>query len=270
MITYRKGLLSIGELWFEEDPDRTPVDIVCYRFRTTPVDESLCVDFHTICVDLQQDEQQLHSNFKKYTQYEIRRAGNTDDLNYEFYTGNACQNVLKDFVNFNASFASQRRLVATKYARWELLADSAVLDISRVSKDGEVLVYHAFYRGHNRVQLLASPSHFRDNKDSAYRNFVGRAHRWQHWRDMLRYKADGVTIYDFGGWYVNETDPAKIGVNKFKEEFGGKVVRNFICKRAVSAKGVLALQIEKYFRQLSPRKLPDSLKQIPAADLQES
>lgn len=105
--------------------------------------------------------------------------------------------------------------------------------------DGTVLVWHAYYVGQSRARLLHSASLFREASDSAFRTLVGRANRYQHWRDMLKLKADGLTTYDMGGWYAGSEDEAKLSINKFKEGFGGETVVEYHCEEAVSLKGKL-------------------------------
>ena len=58
---------------------------------------------------------------------------------------------------------------------------------------------------------------------------------------MLRYKAAGIPLFDFGGWYHGRDDDELLRVNAFKEEFGGHVVREFHCAVPASVRGRIAL-----------------------------
>jgi len=49
-------------------------------------------------------------------------------------------------------------------------------------------------------------------------------------------------MYDFGGWYSGNTDPEMLNINRFKEEFGGKVVKVYKCWYGISLKGKLCLR----------------------------
>ena len=61
------------------------------------------------------------------------------------------------------------------------------------------------------------------------------------WNCMLHYRNAGLEIFDLGGWYNGTTDTARLGINKFKEGFGGKVVREFEgeCLRTMKARAAL-------------------------------
>ncbi len=61
---------------------------------------------------------------------------------------------------------------------------------------------------------------------------------------MLLFKRQGLACYDFGGWYAGTDDPIKLGINKFKEEFGGEKVHQYNCEKGVTLKGKLALAIK--------------------------
>jgi hypothetical protein len=74
---------------------------------------------------------------------------------------------------------------------------------------------------------------------------VGRANRYHHWQDIVKFKNLGIATYDLGGWYADTTDPAKININKFKEEFGGELVKHFNCRHGITTKGKLFLLLRK-------------------------
>ena len=56
-------------------------------------------------------------------------------------------------------------------------------------------------------------------------------------------KSAGISTYDFGGWYDGTTDQERLSINKFKEQFGGQVVKNYICEQALTLKGALFLRL---------------------------
>lgn len=97
-------------------------------------------------------------------------------------------------------------------------------------------MYHANYVHGGRARLLHSASHFRNSNDSGYRNMVGRANRWLHWKALLRFKASGHTCYDWGGWYDGTDDDARLNINRFKEGFGGEKQLTYNGKLLLTAK----------------------------------
>ena len=46
---------------------------------------------------------------------------------------------------------------------------------------------------------------------------------------------------DMGGWYGGHEDQALLHINKFKEDFGGKVVEIYNSMAGISIKGKLAV-----------------------------
>jgi len=93
---------------------------------------------------------------------------------------------------------------------------------------------------------LHSASLFREYSDTPTRNLIGRANRNLHWHDLLRYKEAGVPLFDFGGWYDGRDDEEQLRINAFKEEFGGRVVREFHCAVPASLRGRIVLFARRY------------------------
>lgn len=219
--------LAIAELWFDETlpGGRTP-DIVRYRQALSPPCPD-CTDFYTLVIDLAQGQESLLAGLKKETRYEVRRAQEKDALTLDVWDGR-CQKFRDDFVSYYNGFAATKRLPRLDKRNLELLSNAGRLDLSRsLSSTGEVLVCHAYYRHCGRVRLLHSASHFRGNGDGAFRALVGRANRWLHWQDLMRFKAAGYSWYDWGGWYEGHDDASRLGINQFKESFGGEVLRTY-------------------------------------------
>jgi hypothetical protein len=122
------------------------------------------------------------------------------------------------------------------------LAKADALDLSRVRMEsGKVLVWHAHLWTPSRARLLHSASLYRESDDTGFRNLIGRANRWLHWRDMLRYKAQGITAYDWGGWYAGDENEELLRINRFKDEWGGRVAHEFHCALPGSPRGRLVL-----------------------------
>jgi hypothetical protein len=84
-----------------------------------------------------------------------------------------------------------------------------------------------------------------DTYPARERSAIGRANRLLHWHDMLFFKNQEVSTYDFGGWYEKKEDPARLNINKFKESFGGEIVKTYICEQPLTLKGKLFLTMRK-------------------------
>ncbi len=76
-----------------------------------------------------------------------------------------------------------------------------------------------------RVRLLHSASKIYSITDEpSEKAMIGRANRLLHFSDMQRFKELGYEIYDFGGYAHQTNDNMLIGINNFKDSFGGQLV----------------------------------------------
>jgi hypothetical protein len=222
-------------VWFDEPADPGRVDAMCRMQAPAPVPGAACSEFHTIVVDLQAAEDDLLAAMTKDTRYEIRRAETKDGIVCSF--AEPGPQSVSEFCAFYNGFAESKGLGRANDQRLQVIGAGGCLALSRAgTPDGQILVWHAYYRGGSRVRLLHSASQFRGTDDSGFRNMVGRANRLLHWKDMQHFKQAGVRAYDLGGWYAGEADEEKLRINQFKQEFGGQVVKEYNCLWDVTLK----------------------------------
>jgi len=228
--------LQRAEVWFDELPS-APADIVVFKQAPIPVPGASCSDFYTLVIDLEAEEEAIFSGFKKGTKYEIKRAETKDAIACKSHSFDESKKVIGKFSDYYDQFAITKKLKLMDRAYLHKLANAGLLDISHsASPEGANLTWHVYYRSDRRVRLLYSASLFRLDADSASRSLIGRANRFHHWADIIRFRAENIKIYDFGGWYEGCSDPEKEKINNFKAEFGGVVVQNFNCVNVVSLK----------------------------------
>ncbi len=248
MILSRKFLVRIADFFFDE-PATPPkgVDVVRYLQTSRPVPGSKPVSFHTVLVDLRKDAHSLLASCRNNTRYEIVRASERDNLQCCWWR-EVDSITLKRFCDFFDRSAAIKRQPRVSRGRLRTLARAGVLDLSVARSDSQDLVWHAHLCCGERARLLESASLFRSRDDPEYRKLAGRANRYLHWRDMLRFQADGVLVYDFGGWTPSATDPEIVGINRFKEGFGGKIVENYLAQAPVTFRGKVALALLDWLR----------------------
>ena len=236
MIVWPGRLCRFGDIYFgDESVPPEPVDIVRHFHRLSPLPGVPSSSMQTILIELAPDPDVLLAAVSKDTRYEIRRAGEKDGLEYE--VAEATPRTVDEFAGYYARFAALKGLPPLYPDYLHALARARALDLSVVRHEGEVLVWHAYYRGRERVRLLHSVSFYRTTEESVRRNLVGRANRYHHWQDMCRFRADAIALYDFGGWYEGARDQERVRINAFKQEFGGVIVPTFSCQHAVTVKG---------------------------------
>jgi hypothetical protein len=66
---------------------------------------------------------------------------------------------------------------------------------------------------------------------------------------MLRLKEMGVTRYDWGGMFEDESAPERAGINGFKKNFGGQPERTYDCTVPVTLKGRIYLPLSDAWRR---------------------
>lgn len=236
-----------GEVWFGEEPPRDAgVDIVQYRQRETPIDASRNQPFLTLVSDLSAAADAIASGFGKDCRHKIRRADSRDGLRMELIV--EPESRIDEFRAFFDAFAQEKSIVPSD-PDWLLAACRAgQLVLSGAWSGAEVLVWHAYVLRGQSVRLQHSASYFR-NRESSYRALVGRANRWLHWRDMLKFKEMGILRYDWGGMFEDESTPERAGVNRFKRDFGGRDERGYDCTVPVTLKGRVYLPLREAWRR---------------------
>jgi hypothetical protein len=247
MIRIKGSAATYGDLWFGEALPRDPgVDIARYRCRAAPIARARCVPFLSLVTDLAGDEDAISGQFNRDCRYKVRRADSKDELLSEFIT--APRSRLEEFRAFFDTFARQKahEPCDPQWLRAACDADQLVFTIA--SRRGEALVWHAYATAGNATWLQYTGSCYRD-RENDYRALVGRANRWLHWKDMLRFKELGVTRYDWGGLFEDELAPDRAGINDFKKSFGGRVERTYDCTVPVTLRGRIYLPLRDAWRK---------------------
>jgi hypothetical protein len=249
MLQYRNKWLTIAEVWFDEPSEHLKVDVVRYNQAHSFIPGAKCKPFYTLVIDLGLGENDLWTRIDKDTRYEIRRAKAKDRLSCGIWD-QADYDMLEQFTRFYNSFAVQKRREEAPSKRLEMLARANMLDISwmRTLDEGPI-VYHVHILAAGRPRLLYSASLFRSVGDTNYRALVGRANRLLHWEDIVRFKAEGMRTYDFGGWYEGKEDAERLRINTFKAAFGGSVEKGWDAEKLVSRRARLTLPLARRIRR---------------------
>jgi len=222
MLTFRRksGALTILHKYYCDEID--PGDMfrlsVYYQAR---VDKKpfgfICKPFHTILNALDIPEQEILKGFTSTVRNEIRRS---EKENVQC----GLMDSLDEFRRFHNDFAT---------AKGTYLADEGLIDgykdklaITCASLDQRVLAAHAYLcdRTAGTVRLLLSSNIRLTERIDA--NFIGRANKFLHFKDMIHFKENGYLVYDFGGFAHNTNEKQRHGINTFKQSFGGKLVQN--------------------------------------------
>ncbi|HUP71165.1 MAG TPA: methyltransferase domain-containing protein [Acidimicrobiales bacterium] len=250
VVVHPRRAHTVAEVFFSDHVPVGAADVAELVQSPTFQAGGRCEEFWTIAVELSGDDASLIEGFTKGARADVRRAEG-DGLGYEAHRHPDGATVIA-FRAFYDRLAEEKGLSRADPGRLSRLAEAGLLDLSSViGEDGGALVWHAYVRTPERARLLLSATRPRAGSGPALRSRMGRANRWHHWRDMLRFKAEGVEVYDLGGWYEGSLDEGRLRVNAFKEEFGGERVRMYNCWRPLTRRGVLVLAargVRKWFR----------------------
>jgi len=241
-----------GEVWFNEEPPHdADIDIAIYRQRDNPVEGARNERFVSLKTALDVPENAIMSAFGRECRYQIRRADNVrDGLSHEF---------LRDPADRLAAFgdfydACLGATVPPCDMQWLTAAHRAgQLALSAAVREGKRLVWHAYMVSGKTAHLMFSASSFRDHAGSM-RALVGRANRWLHWRGMLQLRELGLTHYDWGGLFEYESSTGRVGINRFKEDFGGHRVCTYNCVLPLTLRGRIYLPLREACRRLQARR----------------
>lgn len=241
MISYQRKFIRIAEYWGAEPAGHPNVDILRFFQQPEPLPGMLSREFYSVQIDLRRDEDELLAKMKKNTRYEIKRAEVAGNFVCEF-SNRTESSALSEFCDFYDRFAERKAQPKLNRSWLAQLAEGRFLNVSHVRDDGsENSVWHAYHWSRDRATLLYSASSLLDTYPAAVRSSMGRANRLLHWHDMLSFKHQGVATYDFGGWYEKKEDHIRLNINKFKESFGGEIVKTYICEQPLTLKGKLFL-----------------------------
>ena len=249
MVVQKLAFLSINHTWFDapEKQEEPSVDLISIWNCPVPVPGAYCREaVPTLVIDLTQSLEEISSNFDKDLRRVIRRA-EQDHLIFSV-TQTPGDNDMNAFLDFYDAFAAWKNLGRSRFGRsrglFRFFASSGLIWLSKISTtDGKTLTWRS-YLVTNRAtfRLGASDPHYRSSAQTAERQLVGRADRFHFWQDIRYFKEKGLPMFDFGGWYSGNTDPEMLNLNRFKEEFGGKVVKVYKCWYGVTMKGKLCLR----------------------------
>jgi len=242
MFVYKSRFLSRGEVWFDEEPDGTPVDWIYHRQRSCPPAKCRWKYFYTPLIDLHKTEGELFSALDEKTAYRITEAREKDKLRCERLDSKDPKHMDRLEEMWNQFAIAQN---TERFSRpWlERFSEAGALDLVAAKDPADkVVTYHLALLTPNRVRQLIEVSQYQPVPSAAWRKAVNRANCLVHWLNFLTFKEQGVHYFDFGGWYPGNTDIRLLGMNKFKAGFGGTIVREYDYEQPVTLKGWVLLK----------------------------
>jgi hypothetical protein len=255
-IVSRSFPVTIRNYWLGQRPMKHAMpDIARLHSIPEPLKGARNIESWTLLNDLAETDSDIMALLHRDTRKQVRRA-EREGISIERYD---CQDlsVLNDFDFFYNKFSESKSEVrdvlkiSVQLHMLKKIAKAGMLQVSRaMGRDGEPLVYHVIVIVDGRARLLHTASLFREDQSSEHRHYLGWASRYLHAQNMLHYKRQGYFQYDWGGWYAGRDNESLLRVNRFKEEFGGKVVCEYDVMVGCSFRGNLALRAQDWFRNM--------------------
>lgn len=254
-VVYKKWGIRIADVYGTSEHPLPKADLIIHSQLPEPRWNLPGVMFHksfsTLHLNLSQDEETLFRSLSTNTRYKINRAAKRDNLHIHFESSPSEEEV-RAFARYYNPFAKKKKIWACNLPKLLELRKRGMLVLSRVTDDrGQILAAHAYIADGRRAGMLYSVSH-RDAGDSRYRNLIGRANRYLHWRDIQAFKAAGYQIYDFLGLHLRGEDQALNNIDQFKKGFGGLEVMEYKSYQACTWLGRLVLLLMFWMWRKSP------------------
>src|SRR5438132_1817109 len=202
MLSFRRksGMLAIVHKYYCDDIDLRDMFRLCVYYQAR-VDKKrfgfVSKPFYTILNALDIPEQEIFKGFTSTVRNEIRRS---ERENVQC----GLMDSLDEFRRFHNDFAS---------AKGTYLADEGLIDgykdklvITCAKLDERTLAAHAYLSDQEAktVRLLLSSNIRLTERIDA--NFIGRANKLLHFKDMIYFKENGYLVYDFGGFAYNTSE----------------------------------------------------------------
>lgn len=172
--------------------------------------------FYTLHSDLTLDDEKIFKKFNSTIRNEIRRSER------EGCVFNSSETKV-NFIQLYNDFAEQRGIAGLSIGKLTELGDNLVLTSTCIG--GVLTAVHSYFVDYDlkKVRLLHSGTQrFSENLD---RNLIARSNKFLHYMDMLKFNQEGFLVYDWGGIALDTQDKGLQGINKFKESFGGELIK---------------------------------------------
>lgn len=220
IISKRKRGLKATQKWFSSRVNLIDcIFITTYKqldFEIKPIGFFVKKESYTLYSDLTLTEDDILNKFSSTIRNEIRRSEREECV---FNPSESKDN----FVLLYNDFAERRGI--GKLTVEKLVELEANLILTSASIGGIITAVHSYLVDYKlkKVRLLHSGTQrFSGMLD---RNMIARSNKFLHYMDMTQFKRDGFQVYDWGGIAFNTQDKGLQGINKFKESFGGELIK---------------------------------------------
>lgn len=223
-IKYRRGLFSVNDYFLCSTASAEAG--INYYIQCSENTEGALNEFHTLLVDLSMSKEEIWQNIYHRTRSEIASFSGNQAFEHSIITDPSPRQ-LNQFIKLFDRFATLKNIRKAEAFRLEAYRREGLLAISFIRQNNEYICINFYRLTQQRATNLYSFQLQHENKYPGTASHFGRAHRTLHWLDLLQFRETGVQYYDFCGWYNGSDDKQLLNINRFKEQFGGKKIKEY-------------------------------------------
>ena len=181
-----------------------------------------CKKQNTLITNLRLSDEELLKKMHKTVRNEINRT-KRDCVPVEYYNSDDLKKhteIIYDFAAMLEKMYSAKGMAGKHVTISEILGyiDSGCLFVGIAWFNENPFIYHVYVKDNNICRLLYSCSDYRE-EDKENKALIGRVNKFLHWNEMMYFKSDGLTEYDWGG--ISDFENPN-GIDTFKMSFGGE------------------------------------------------
>jgi FemAB family len=203
-------------------------DVVRVDIAKTELQTGRCLVDHnvslTLAIDLQRDLEQINKDLITNARIRIHKAQKLGDrVSVRRYTGLPDQeNLIDEFVLLYNNFVAGKTRFLFPLSEAQIASHFPNAELILMDLDGESICGHVnlLDKDSGVSRMLWSAS--RRFEDHVTARLAGILNVYLHWYEIEKYREEGFQTYDFGG--IGGLDD-NVGVNRFKLQFGGTIVR---------------------------------------------
>jgi hypothetical protein len=236
------GRIRVLETWFDEDPDSLEgIDLWIAHRRSRPVSESGWLYFYTLLNDLRPAPEELLAGMRKSTAKGIRGAMNSRGLSCRFNDAPGASELAAFADQYDAHPLNPGQPPVDRAWIQALGATGSLRLVETFDAGGTLLLQRLMqcFPASGVVQPVLAATRYQEETDPSRAQALGNANRFSYYMEFLHYREQGYHTFDHNGWYAGLEDKKRLGINQFKENFGGRVCYFYECEEPVSPRGRL-------------------------------
>lgn len=223
-VTYKRSFFKVKDTFLTDEINGN-FDIQ-YFIQVPKNHENKLSEFHTLLIDLRQDENSIWEKIYHRCRTEISSFLSNTEFDYQIIS-EIKENELNQFLDLFTVFANSKKIRLPERERLKAYNREGLLFISYLKSKGDFICINIYRVTKERALNLHSFTTSGIIRSEHSNSFFGRAHRCLHWKDLLYFKSLQIASYDFGGWYEGKTNESLLNINQFKEQFGGEKVKEY-------------------------------------------